>query len=92
MHPENADGAVDAFIPALARRGFKQVPKSAGREKARVELCVPPGAKFLRLSFQFIDTCAGRGGSGFHGEGASEITGQFLDDIQLFLVCNVPIR
>ncbi len=92
MQTENADGAVDALIPALARRGFKQAPKSAGWEKAKVELRVPPGAKFLRLTFQFIDTCAGRGGSGVHGDGAGEITGQFLDDIQLSLVCNVPIR
>jgi hypothetical protein len=89
---ENTDGAGDAFIPASARRGFKQASKSAGWEKARVELRVPPGAKFLLLSFQFVDTRAGRGGSRVHGNGASEFPGQFLDDIQVSLVCNVPIR
>lgn len=89
---ENTEGTGDAFIPASAQRSFKRTPESAGWEKARVELRVPPGAKFLLLSFQFVDTRAGRGGARVHGDKASEFPGQFLDDIQVSLVCNVPMR
>jgi hypothetical protein len=89
---ENPEGAGDAFIPASAQRSFKSAPESAGWEKARVELRVPPGAKFLLLSFQFVDTRAARAGSRVHGDKASEFPGQFLDDIQVSLVCHVPLR
>ena len=88
----NAEEAGDAFIPAAAQRSFKMDPNGAGWEKARVELRVPPGTKFLLLSFQFVDARAGRESGRVHGEQVSEFPGQFLDDIQVSLVCNVPLR
>jgi hypothetical protein len=89
---KSAEEAGDAFIPASAQRSFKMAPHGAGWEKARVELRIPPGTKFLLLSFQFVDTRAGREGRQVHGDKVSEFPGQFLDDIQVSLVCNVPIR
>ena len=88
----NTEGEGDAFVPAAAQRGFKMAPNGAGWEKARVELRIPPGAKFLLLSFQFVDTRAGRERRQVHGDKVSEFPGQFLDDIQVSLICNVPIR
>jgi len=88
----NTEGAGDAFIPAAAQRSFKMAPNGAGWEKARVELRVPPGAKFLLVSFQFVDARAGRERRQVDGGKVSEFPGQFLDDIQVALVCNVPLR
>jgi hypothetical protein len=89
---KNAEETGDAFIPASAQRRFKTAPHGAGWEKARVELRLPPGAKFLLLSFQCVDTRAAREGGRGTGDHVSEFPGQFLDDIQVSLVCNVPIR
>jgi hypothetical protein len=89
---EHTEASGDAFIPASAQRSFKTALNGAGWEKARVELRVPPGTKFLLLSFQFVDARASRERRAVHGDTASEFPGQFLDDIQVSLVCNVPIR
>ncbi len=88
----NTEGAGDAFIPAAAQRSFKMPPNGTGWERARVELRIPPGAKFLLLSFQFVDARAGRERRQVDGGKVSEFPGQFLDDIQVALVCNVPLR
>jgi hypothetical protein len=90
--PKNSEEAGDAFIPASAQRSFKIASNGAGWEKARVELRIPPGAKFLLLSFHVVDTCAGREGRRVHGDTVREFPGQFVDDIQTSLICNVPLR
>jgi hypothetical protein len=64
----------------------------AGWEKARVELRVLPGTKFLLLLFQFVDARANGGRRVVHVDTASEFTVQFLEDIQVLLVCTVLIR
>lgn len=90
--PKSTEEMGGAFIPASAQRSFKTASHGAGWEKARVELRLPPGAKFLLLSFQFVDTCAAREGGRGPVARVSEFPGQFLDDIQVSLACNVPIR
>lgn len=89
---KDIEEAGDAFIPASAQRSFKLASNGAGWEKARVELRIPAGTKFLLLSFQSVDTRAGREGRRVHGDTVSEFPGQFLDDIQVSLICNVPLR
>jgi hypothetical protein len=89
---QSPEEAGDTFIPASAQRSFKMAPNGAGWEKARVELRIPPGTKFLLLSFHTVDTCAGREGRQVHGDTVREFPGQFVDDIQVSLICNVPLR
>ncbi len=89
---KNSEDGSDAFIPASAQRTYKQAPNSAGWEKARVELRIPPGSKFLLLSLRVHDTRAGREGRKVYGDSAREFPGHFVDDIQVCLICNVPLR
>jgi hypothetical protein len=53
----------------------------AGWEKARLALHLPPGTKFLLLSFQFVYAHVRRERGVVHVDTASEFTVQFLDDI-----------
>jgi hypothetical protein len=89
---KNSEDGSDAFIPASAQRTFKQTPNSAGWEKAKVELRIPPGSKFLLLSLRLHDTRAVRQGRKVYGDSAREFPGHFVDDIQVSLICNVPLR
>ena len=66
-------------------------PFSAPRDDTARASC-GNGAKANSYHFQFVDTRAGREGRQVHGDKVSEFPGQFLDDIQVSLVCNVPIR
>ncbi len=80
-----------SFIPASAQRGFKFSPNGGGWQKARLELRVPPGTKYLLLRFHIMDAKAAREGERIYGETAVEFPGQFLEDIQVSLIRNVPV-
>jgi len=87
----NGEELAGSFIPASAQRGFKFSPNGGGWQKARLELRVPPGTKYLLLSFHITDAKAAREGKRVYGETAVEFPGQFLDDIQVSLIRNVPV-
>ncbi|MEI6713268.1 MAG: hypothetical protein WCO60_05920 [Verrucomicrobiota bacterium] len=81
---EQNDG-VGEFIPASAQRGFKLNPEGGKWQKGRLEMRVPPGTKFLVLSFHLTDAKAGIEGREVHGDTASEFPGHFIDDVQVYL-------
>jgi hypothetical protein len=65
------------------------VLSNAGKEweKLRVEMRVPPGTRSLMLSVHVADVLEGRNSK---REGAVEFPGQFLDDVRISLVREVP--
>jgi hypothetical protein len=56
-------------------------------EKLRVEMRVPPGTRYLMLSVHLTDVVTGHDSK---REGVTEFPGQFLDDVRVSLVRDVP--